>query len=342
MALTNYPNGISSFGVPVLPSVSGVPFTGKAFFVNPATGADGNPGTDPSLPLATLYAAHALCTAGNNDVVYLIGNGGTSATARLSLANAVSVDSTATTGTLTWSKNATHLIGVSSPSNNSRARIAPPTGAYTEATFNALPFITMSATGCVWENISVFHGFSTGANGQIALNLTGQRNVFNNCQIQGMNDAASAQGTASRSVVITAGGENVFNNCQIGGDTTTRTVANATLEFATGTARNTFSRCTFPFQGSAATLIGILGTGASCMDRWQLFDRCIFVNNVKSTSTAMTALVNLTSASPGGLLIFKDCDTIGMTKIGDTNGLANSYVSNVGGAATGGLALNPT
>ena len=83
--LTNFPNGITSFGVPVLGTIGGLPFTGNYYFVDPVNGADGNEGT-PELPLKTLYGALAKCTAGNNDVVVLMGDGTSAGSARLSTA----------------------------------------------------------------------------------------------------------------------------------------------------------------------------------------------------------------------------------------------------------------
>ena len=132
--LTNFPNGITSFGVPVLGTIGGLPFTGNYYFVDPVNGADGNEGT-PELPLKTLYGALAKCTSGNNDVVVLMGDGTAAGSARLSTALAQEITPAATAGTLNWNKNATHLIGVAAPTSVAqRARIAPPTGTYTAAT----------------------------------------------------------------------------------------------------------------------------------------------------------------------------------------------------------------
>ena len=342
--MTTFSDGLFQFGGTPVPSAP-LSFTGKSFWVDVVNGSDSNVGTSPSKAFSTLYAAHAAATAGNNDVVYLIGNGAASGSARLSLANAQVWDSTVTAGTLVWSKNATHLIGICAPTGVAqRARIAPPTGTYTVTTFGSANFVTVSASGCYFSNFSVFNGFSTGGAAQIAWTDTGARNAYSNVDFGGMGDAGSAQDAGSRSLKIGSGGsgEHTFVRCTVGLDTVTRTAANASLELAGATPRNRFIECMFPFQTSSATTLGILGTGAACVDRWNSFERCVFVNNVKSTSTGMTALVSFTSASPGGLLIFKNCDTIGITKIGDTNGLANSYVSNVDGAATGGLDVNPS
>lgn len=342
MTLTNFPNGVSSFGIPVLGGFGGLPFTGNYFFVDPATGADGNPGTS-ELPLATLYGALAKCVSGNNDVVFLVANGGTSGTARLSTANAAAIDSAATDGTLDWNKNATHLIGITAPTRvGQRARIAPPSGTYTAATFGATTFVNVTGVGCLFANLDVFCGFSTGNASMVAWLEAGGRNAYINVNIQGMGDAASAQGTGARSLKITSS-ENTFTDCVIGTDTVTRTVANATLEFSGGAARNTFQNCDFPFQTSAATPLGILVSAASGLDRWTKFDSCSFINNVQSTSTTMSGLSTL-PASAGGLLLMKGCTLVGITEFGtDATSRGQVYVDGAAPtAATSGVAVNPT
>jgi len=345
MTLTNFPNGISSFGIPVIGGAS-IAFTGKYWFVDPANGSDGNTGKSPSKAFKTLYKAHASAVAGRNDVVYLIGDGAATGTARLSLALAQSVDSTATSGTLNWTKNATHLIGICAPSSTGqRARIAPPSGTYTQATFGSGNLVVVTANGCMFQNVSLFHGFSTGGTNQICWTDNGSRNAYVNVNFGGMGDDASAQNTGSRSLKIGSGGsgENFFYQCTVGLDTVTRTVANASLEFAGATPRNRFVECVFPFQTSAAGVLGIIGTGNGCMDRYQLFERCSFINNTSSTSTPMTVLTTLSTASPGGLILHKDSTLVGIGEFGGTNGLANSYVD--GGAPTAastGIAVNPS
>lgn len=346
--MTTVADGLFQYGG--MPVTGGVPpfvsVNSKTFFVDPVNGADGNSGKSPKDALASLYRAHTLMTSGNNDVCYLIGNGQASGTARLSLANAVAAqepsETAVTTGTLIWSKSACHLVGIAAPGSNARARIATPTGTYTQATFNALPFITVSGSGCYFANLATFQQFSTGADGEINFNITGSYNIFNNVFMGGMASALAAQGAASRTLKISTGGENTFGNCQIGLDTVTRSAANASIEFADGTARNRFIDCVLPVMTDDAAALAILGTGAACMDRFQLFSNCWFLNAIESTSVAMTVAASLTSASSGGMLVFADCNSVGMTKWGDTNALAQSYVSGVGGAATGGLMLAPT
>jgi hypothetical protein len=346
MSLTNFPNGITSFGVPVLGGVGGLPFTGTWWFVDPVNGLDGNQGTSPSQALQSLYRAHQKATAGNNDVVILIGNGASSGTARLSLAAAQAVDSTATTGTLNWTKNATHLVGMCAPARTAqRARIAPPTGTYTQATFGSGNFVVVTGSGCVFANFSLFHGFSTGGTNQICWTDNGSRNAYYNVDFGGMGDTASAADAGSRSLKIgSAGsGENYFNGCNLGLDTVTRGAANATLELAGGTPRNAFENCVFSMDASASSPFHILGTGASCIDRYTDFASCRFLNAIQSGATTIAAVASLTNASPGGLLMFGNSVSVGATKWGDTNALTHSYVvSTVPTAATSGLGVNPS
>jgi hypothetical protein len=343
MPLTNFPNGVTSFGIPVLPGIPEA-FTGTYYFVDPANGADGNPGTTPDFPFATLYRALGLCTSGKNDVVVLIGDGASSGSARLSTALAQTIDSTVTAGTLVWDKDATHLIGVTAPTGvAARARIAPPSGTYTQSTFGSGNFVTVSGSGCYFSNFSLYNGFSTGGNNQICWTDTGGRNFYSGIQFGGAGDAASAQSTTSRSLLLSGGGEHSFVGCTLGLDTVTRTVANATLELAAGTARNKFLGCDFIFQGSAAGVLGIKAAAAAAADRWHKFERCSFINNVGSTSTTMSALSTL-AASMGGLLLMKDSTMVGITEWGtDATSRGQIYVD--GGtvtAATSGVAVNPT
>ena len=337
-------SGLEVAGVPTM-GMSGIPITsGSVYFVDAINGSDGNTGAADN-PLATIYQAHNLMTSGSNDVAVIVGNGAASGSQRLSLANAQAVNPGATAGTLLWTKNACHIVGMAANTRVAqRARFAPPTGTYTAATFGSGNFVTVSGSGCIFKNISLFNGFSTGGTNQICWTDSGGRNYYENVNFGGMADAASAQNAGSRSLKISGTtGENTFVNCVIGLDTVTRTVANASIEFAGGTPRNSFFDCTLPFQTSSAGVLGILVTGAAAMDRYQLFQNCTFLNNVQSTSTSMTVLASVTNASPGGLILYKDATMVGIGEFGDTLALTVSFVD--GGAPTAGttgIAVTPS
>lgn len=310
-------NLASQFGMPLYGIAGLPPFTGSQFWVNESTGSDGNTG-GPQDPLATLTQALSLCVDGNNDVVFLTGT----------------VHTTATT---TWSKSKTHLIGLAPKlSSQARARISQ-TGS---TVFT--PLVNVTGSECIFQNIGTFHGFAN-ASAQICWTDAGGRNQYSNCLFGGMGNATAGAQAGGRSLLVSGTtGENTFTDCQIGLDTITSSAANASLEFAGGTPRNTFQRCIFPRLTSSATTLMILATGAAAMDRWQWFQDCQFINTIKSTSTQMTVAISMTSASPGGLLMLQRCSSIGSTKWGDTNALANTYVDGAPPvAATSGLGVNP-
>lgn len=308
--------------------------TGNIYYCDPVNGLNTNNGllaspngTSGQGPVQTLAAGYALLRSGYNDALVLIGNGAASGSARIT--------------TFTWAKNAAHLFGICAPSAISqRARIANATTSGLTMTAN---FFIVSGNGCIFQNLSWFHGAGAGQTGiaaDICMTVSGTRNAFINCDIEGMGDSTSATSATSRNLKLT-GGENYFNHCNIGLDTVTRTGANASVEFASAVARNYFEGCTFPFLSGDGATLGVIGTGASCMDRWQLFKGCVFVNCIKSGGSAMTVLASLTSASPGGLLAYHDCILIGITKFGDTNGLANSYSYGAVNSTANSLAANP-
>lgn len=71
MGVTNFPGGVSSFGIPVLPGLQPLT-TGQLFFVDSNNGSNNNRGTDPSKALATVDAAISLCRANKRDRVILM------------------------------------------------------------------------------------------------------------------------------------------------------------------------------------------------------------------------------------------------------------------------------
>lgn len=74
MGLTNFPNGISSFGMPIVGAGEETMTTGNVFFVDSgnANAADGNAATDPNKPAATIDGCIAKCTANNGDIIFVM------------------------------------------------------------------------------------------------------------------------------------------------------------------------------------------------------------------------------------------------------------------------------
>lgn len=309
MALTHFPHGISSFGQPVLggggftlPVMGGKPSGSDAaqvFFVDPANGSDGNPGTSPDRALDTVSAAYAKTVDKRGDVIYLLNDGNTSGTSR--------EDST-----ITWSKDNTHLVGLCAPTMISqRARISPNTTLGSIVT----PQLLVSGDGNIFANISLFEGDDENSVASTCVKVTGSRNYFNNVAMLNMGDAAtgnSGDEATSNHLYISGGSENTFDNCYIGLDTAARSAANANVKLDSAATRNIFRGCIFPMYADQNTPLFVDIPDSGGIDRFVLFQNCLFYNAVGSAGTAIAAAMNV-HASAGGLVILDYCTLIGVT-----------------------------
>lgn len=286
MGLTNFPHGITSFGVPVLPGVGGYPFTGNAWFVKPASGADGNSGTSPDTAFKTLARALAMATANNNDVIYLIAE-----------SNTASGTTDYQSSTLTWNKDLTHLVGVCSPSQFSqRARIAQ-----TSTATGISPLVNITANGCYFANFSIFQGVAD-ATSLVACQVTGSRNVFQNVTFAGIGNATQVAAGAA-SLKLAAAQENIFQHCMIGQDTISVDQNCTGLSCTSSATRNTFENCVFDSYISNAGFATVT-IGANGIDRTLSFNNCQFWAKSTNKAVTQTSVFSIPSISQGAIVLF--------------------------------------
>jgi hypothetical protein len=315
MSLTNFPNGITSFGTPILGGGGTLPLMGanaKVFFVDPANGSDSNDGLTPLTALDTVTAAYNKTTSGAGDVVYLISDGGTTGTAR--------------DVAITWANNNTHLVGICAPTIvNQRARIAPPS---TDTDVDAYtPYITVSGSGCIFMNFSVFQGNSEDSKSSIGIKVSGSRNYFYNVAV--LNGAHANQADEETYNVQLTGSENTFDSCYIGVDTVSRgnNAVSANVRFGSDatdqSCRNVFRNCIFPCFADDTEPTFIYAKTAGDCDRWQIFDRCIFVNSATALGGSTLDAGVKWAATSGGVCLLYDCAFYGVT---DVTAADNTYV----------------
>lgn len=300
------------FGMPLYGIAGMLPFTGNYFWVDETNGSDGNTG-GPQDPLATLTQALSKCTSNNNDVIFMTG-------------------SVHVTATVAWNKSKTHLIGLSPPSQNSRARIA------ISGTSAVTPLVNVTGSGCIFQNIEGYNGVNAASTQVTWLNAASE-NYYKNCNFIQTGDATAAAQAGSRALVVGPGDENLFENCTIGGDTNVRaTNQNYTLEFLAGSARNVFRSCIFQMLSTLATN-GHVNVGAAGIDRYALFDKCSFINAVESTGTTLNAAI-YANAAAGGAVCVQDCFSLGATAIATTGPVYGT--GNVPVATTSSIAIKFT
>ena len=304
MPLTHYPNGVSSFGLPVLGAAPSIPVgsSSQYWFVDPKNGNDGNQGTLDQ-PFATITHAYSMLRSGYWDGIFLIGYGAGTASADLS-------------ATLTWSANYTFLIGLCAPTLGSqRARIS--NGASTNL---MTPLVNFSATQVIVKNINFFNGGNDATAAAVCVLISGQRCYFENCSFSGGGTVASAGNAAMRSLVIdgTGGGttnnlgENEFVHCTIGLDTELRSAASSELAFTAGfSPRNVFEDCLFLTNGSANNLF--FSSPASGTISYTFFSNCMFYNNIGSGGAAMNDAYSINASN--GDFIMQQCSFVHVTAL---------------------------
>jgi hypothetical protein len=258
---TNMPEILALYGS----ALAGVPVGPKsvAYIVDPTNGYDTNSGLRPEAALKTLAAAEDKCVANQHDVVLYIAPSSDTASTAYDLE-----------ATLTWDKNLTHLVGICAPTMvGQRARLFLVAG-----NNDITPMIAWSASGCVVKNIYIFHGVAD-ADSLIEFQLTGGRNYFENVHFAGNGHATQAVDGGAALAIGTNGSENTFVDCTIGVDTATQAAGCVSLLFnGVGAARNIFKGCNFILQASAAGAAWIEMSAIDSIDRYTIFDRCLFLN----------------------------------------------------------------
>lgn len=282
MAGTNFPNGIYSKGVPIL-GAQGFMTRGKCYFVDPANGDDGSSGDRIDKPFKTLAKAEDMCVANQNDCVYLIGG---SSSASLS-------------ASLTWDKDYTHLFGICSPVQISqRARIGH--------SANFSPMITVSASGCWFDNLCFMYGRG-GADNHVLMELTGGRNVFSRISFHNCMHQTEADDAETVNVNFTGALENSFYNCTFGASTIERGAANATLKFNTSSGRLYFKDCLFKAMADKTTPLHISVAAGGLIDT-NIFEDCLFCGySTNWASAGKLAACILDAQTATHEIILKNC-----------------------------------
>lgn len=322
--ITPFPQGISSFGIPagigpVWPiGGAGLSQPATAYFCDPTNGTDGNVGTSPEEPMATLSAVHAKMVANQNDTVYVIGN-----------SSASSATVVAESETLVWSKNLCHIVGVNAFNRIShRVSIRSVTNDFT-------PLVSVTASGCVFANFHVIDENSSSA-AHITWAETGQRNSHFNLHIATPTNTTAADDAGMRAMTLSGDGERYFKDCTFGIDARERGTASATVATLSAAVRDIFEDCLFISRADAATPTHLLIANGT-LDRFILFKRCLFHNH----GTSLTEVANV-GGSVGGSVILQDCHSIGADDWQAAAISGQLYIVGVDGTATQGLMVNPT
>lgn len=285
-------NIANQFGLPLFGIAGVLPFVGNYFWVDPTNGSDGSTG-GPQDPFKSLTTAHAACTAGNNDVVFLTGTYNP-------------------TAALAWSKNNTHLIGLSGSALSGGATIAVASAAATTGAFS--PLVNVTAAGCIFQNITSISGIAQAA-AQVCWAEAGGKNTYNNVSLNQVAHATAAAHAGNRALTIASVG-NSFNGCVIGGDQIVRaTGTNSTVEFLATAGDTTFKDSVLAMWTSVAANTHF-SAATTTMSGFTFLNGCVLINNLQGAGgTALTAAFSIHASAGGVILLNSNTTSIGATKI---------------------------
>lgn len=249
----------------------GQPVVGDIYYVDANNGSDtANSGTSWGDALKTLTEAEDKCTTNNYDVI-VVAPGGTSATAE--------------TGTITWDKNHITVLGGASPTMiGQRSRISWDTD-------STDPCMTISGHGNRFINMKWYTGQ---ASNDVLVNMTGDRNYFNNVHFSGICHASTGDDATARNLVLTGSHENTFDGCMIGEDTAARSAANCNLELA-GASKNTFRECMFLMNADNTGALHVKSTGATGASGWNRFHDAIWYAKWTNAADKIAAVFNISA-----------------------------------------------
>lgn len=270
MGLTNFPFGVTSFGVPIYGNGIGPIGIGMGdiyYMVVAKTTANlfyqklianGISEGDIFTSLATAYAA---TTASQNDVI---------------VATPGAYDETAE---LAWSNPYTHLVGLAGP-NAMGDYYEPGVVIYTDTT-QVANVINLTGHNSQFYNVAIQNAGNHAEN-IAALRLNAYGCYFGNVGLMGMMTAnQDSEATAAALYIHTDGHTPIFDNCVIGQDVWgTRDAVNSGVVYFSGSQPNDglFRNCIFKSISKTATCAMIAAPAANDVGRGWIFNNCTFHN----------------------------------------------------------------
>ena len=320
--LTNFPYGLSSFGMPLagggIPTISGI---GKYIFVDATNGADGNNGSSWSEAVKTIAQAYSLTTTNHDDVIVLSTYADHTLTAMLDLTKSRVHFVSADVYGRAYGQGAKIAMGVTTAVTDVFA--VKNTGA--RNTFSNIKFVNNNTltqnVACVGEggeytvysNCEFYDSTRLNSDTHAEVALNGDSAQFFNCTFGSLADSVS--GDKVRPAILMTSG--TVTSAQSGG------VSRDIL----------FKGCRFwkNAGGTTTTMIKIASTND--LERLMELRDCTFATNMLG-STPATAIASATLTK--ALIILSGSTTaFGCTKIGTATGIISGQPTVVASTTIG-------
>lgn len=293
--LTNFPNGVTSFGVQ-LPAGDLPATPGKYIFVDYGNGNDGNTGSNPTEAVKTIAQAYSLATTNKDDVIVLIGS-----------------STHVLTSMLDVSKSRVHFVGMDASGGRLFGQNAKVQLGVTTA---ATDIATVQNTGVrnTFHNIKFING-NTVAQGLYCVAEGGEYTVYKNCEFYkstDLDETAAAE-------VLNNGDSVQWLGCTFGStaniiaDNKIRPNMLLTATLAGKKCRDNYIEgCLFLCKAGGTEPVRIYGANATDVERMFVVKDSIFYNNILAAATPAHA-VGFGAAQTEGAVILKNCTSVDHT-----------------------------
>jgi len=265
---------------------------GNVYYLDPTNGSDGNSGKRPNEAKETLAAGYALLTTGQHDtLVYIPG------TTALEVAS----------GGLTWAHSYTHFVSLGAfVGTGQRSRIFA-ASANTDASM-----VTVSGSGCLFKGLRFHYGVASAA-AKYCVTVTGGRNRFDECAIEGIGNVTQDV-TGAASLFMNGAEENKFVDSQIGLNTIGRgTAVNTTVLYDGAAQRNQFENCLFSALLEADTHTFLEFADTTSHNSYELFKRCTFIAESVNMAIAMATAFTIPSSHQTTCVVLDHCGGVNIT-----------------------------
>lgn len=312
MGLTNFPNGITSYGAPI-----GLPMTnGTYFFVDADSGSDLNDGLSMDTPFATIAKAYSMVTTNKDDVIVLSTNASHQLTAMLDI-----------------SKSRVHFIGDTfGRLYGQRAKVNYADGIATTDAFA----VKNTGVGNTFTGIKFINN-NTDAQVVATVGEGGEYTVYRNCEFYNASDLDSN----TEAELVCNGDSAQFYDCTFGsladavsGDKVRPAVLLTKATVAAGKVSRDvlFDRCRFWKQAGGTTTAMVKGA-ATDVERIMEFHDCQFIANVLGAVPAVA--IDVATLTVGQIILTGDTVAFECTKIATATGVISGLNVKVATATIG-------